>query len=306
MGAARFLKLGRGCTVVRCLVRESRAECTSEMEPKPRFTALFEKPPIVELALSVQFAPLTKLRVAHLGLLWRRLKEEFPNTEEHPPLLRSLDPLESRPAEFQWHVTTGVEVPRVWFLNEDGSQVIQVQPDRFAHNWRREEKKDATYPSFVALRDSFTAKLRTFVEFVDAEKLGSVEVDRCEITYVDHVPIGALPPHAGALGTLLGFWDPHYRDPSLGEPDSASCELGYRMTNDRGEPSGRIQLAVRPGRRRSDGKSVFVMQTTGHGPPLGRGVDGVLAFLDRCHDAILRLFLTVTRRELHEMWGRKT
>ncbi len=38
----------------------------------------FERPPVIEVVLSAQFAPLSELRVPHLGLLWNDYKSEFP------------------------------------------------------------------------------------------------------------------------------------------------------------------------------------------------------------------------------------
>ncbi|MCH7839452.1 MAG: hypothetical protein IID38_04355, partial [Planctomycetes bacterium] len=46
----------------------------------------FSDPPVVEVALSVQFDSLKKLRTPQLGLLWREFRDRFPVTEEHAPL----------------------------------------------------------------------------------------------------------------------------------------------------------------------------------------------------------------------------
>ena len=46
----------------------------------------FAKPPLAEVALSVQFEPLEKMRTPQIGLLWNDFRQRFPDTEEHPPL----------------------------------------------------------------------------------------------------------------------------------------------------------------------------------------------------------------------------
>lgn len=38
----------------------------------------FERPPVIETMLGVQFQPLPALRSAHLGAFWKTLGEEWP------------------------------------------------------------------------------------------------------------------------------------------------------------------------------------------------------------------------------------
>ena len=102
----------------------------------------FERPPVIEVALSVQFKRLEALRSAHLGLLWAKFRPEgFPRTEDHAPLEPAFERFDPNLLRTQ----LGIEVrasdlpplPRVWFLNEAGSELIQIQRDRFVHNWRK-------------------------------------------------------------------------------------------------------------------------------------------------------------------------
>ncbi|MGH7048593.1 MAG: hypothetical protein ACREE2_19635, partial [Stellaceae bacterium] len=46
----------------------------------------FDNRPVVETVLSAQFERLAAMRSVHFGLFWQRVKDEFPNTEEHPAL----------------------------------------------------------------------------------------------------------------------------------------------------------------------------------------------------------------------------
>jgi hypothetical protein len=54
----------------------------------------FDNPPIVETVLSAQFERLSAMRAVHFGLFWQRVKDGFPNSEEHPalsPVLEQID-----------------------------------------------------------------------------------------------------------------------------------------------------------------------------------------------------------------------
>lgn len=46
----------------------------------------FEKPPVVEVAASLQFDPIESLHAMRLGLLWARYRDRYPVVEMQPPL----------------------------------------------------------------------------------------------------------------------------------------------------------------------------------------------------------------------------
>ena len=104
----------------------------------------FEKPPVVEVVLGIQFSELRRYRTFHAGLLWgeKFRKAGFPKCVERP----SLDPAfetfgapgrnESR---LQLIQMPGPEVPRLWFINHDETELVQIQSDRFLHNWRKSQ-----------------------------------------------------------------------------------------------------------------------------------------------------------------------
>src|ERR1035437_1636199 len=100
----------------------------------------FENPPVVEVVLSIQFDPIVHLQTVQIGLLWAKFRREFPKVEERGPL----NPVVERfgaPASPKIGVRFEArEIPplaRVLFLNAPENQLVQVQPDRFIHNWRK-------------------------------------------------------------------------------------------------------------------------------------------------------------------------
>lgn len=268
----------------------------------------FAHPPVAELALSVQFTPLAGLGVAHLGLLWEQWRSDYPKTEHHPPINRATETYEKGATgllkRVSFELVSSFPVPRVWFLREDGAELLQVQQDRFVHNWRR--RGDNDYPSYTKLRRNFEERLGQFAAFLANEKLGPLDIDQCEITYVDHLPLGeGVLPNAGNLGRVFTFWEKDYSDGGLGAPEQSRCNLRFVMRNDSGTPVGRIHLNAQPSVSRLDGRQIFEVQTIGRGAPMGTGTVGALAFLDRAHDAVVKLFLGVTRPELQQTWGPK-
>src|SRR5215471_12534529 len=99
----------------------------------------YERPPVTEVALAIAFEELPDFTPAHSGLLWARFRDSYPRIEMQPLLQ-----IQSEPAPDAEQVQPSprleiVKAPHVrsWFLNRDGTQLIQVQRDMFARNWRR-------------------------------------------------------------------------------------------------------------------------------------------------------------------------
>src|SRR5687768_4818226 len=94
----------------------------------PRYT----HPPVVEVAISVQFDELTQFELVHFGLLWERLRDRYPRTEHHPPLPALVELFSARgPQGASLRFEEGFPIGRCWYLSEDRLRLIQVQPDRF-------------------------------------------------------------------------------------------------------------------------------------------------------------------------------
>ena len=266
----------------------------------------FTDPPVVEVALSLQYEPLTALRTPAMGLLWSEFRDRFPKDEEHAPL----DPVIERfGVKVPQKVGVRVEmmqkppVPRCWFLNEAGTELIQVQQDRFVHNWRKVGEGE-DYPRFEHVRDRFKRELRVFESFVRREKLGELVPTQCEVTYVNHIVAGRGWETHGQLGEVLRLFVPKYGGAFLPEPEDARMAVRYVIPGADGQPLGRLHVTLEPVYRREDSQAMLLMNLTARGRTEGEGLDGVLAFLDVGREWVVRGFAEVTTPQMHKIWGR--
>ncbi len=278
------------------------------MSARPAGLPEFANPPLVEVALSVQFAPLAKLRSAQIGALWAAIfRRDFPRTEEHMPLPASRE-------EFDRGVAPSVRVefsdrppvPRFWFLNEAGTELVQVQQDRFTRNWRKVGEGDA-YPRYERIREAFGGNLAALEGFLRQEELGELVIGQCEITYVNHVLVGDDQPvgHVAQLERLLALLRPGCaRLDSGGTLDDLTVRARYTFREAAGTPIGRLHVDAEPGTRRSDGRSLVVLKLTARGKPEGAGIEESLRFLDRGREWVGRAFLEVTLPEIQAFWSR--
>lgn len=111
----------------------------------------FDDPPLIEVVLSVQFEALAPIEFVDVLASFRsRLRDRYPQTEQHPPLPPAFEifgvPAPGAP-RLQIQLQTVPDLPRFWLLNEAGTEIIQLQNDRFVHNWRKVGSGDA-YPRY--------------------------------------------------------------------------------------------------------------------------------------------------------------
>ncbi len=268
----------------------------------------FERPPLEEVVLGTQFEKLHRLGAAQLGWIWHIFRDRFPKTSEHPPL----DPVFERfgTPPFQVKHTcqeTHALVPRLWFVAERETELIQVQQDRFIRNWRRVRPSDA-YPRYSQLRAAFAEDFGQFTRCVKEEGWGEVEPNQCEVTYVNVIQAGEGWEHHDELDRICALFAGHQTDPlpNLGRLEQGALRVSYVLEHGNGCPVGRLYVSIDPVFTALEARPAFRLLLTARGAPLGgRHLPGVLAFFDLAHEAIVRLFAAITTQEMHRIWGRR-
>lgn len=136
----------------------------------------YQKPPVVEVAVAVSFKRIPGFKVPHVGAFWKRLPDEFTEIEDH-----------AAPFSPGEHVDLNRLRLRTWFLTADGKRLIQLGDRSFVFNWRRLEDDPADYPEFDTIFPEFLRGLESFSDFLRAENLGELELERLELAYVNIV-----------------------------------------------------------------------------------------------------------------------
>lgn len=265
----------------------------------------FEAPPVVEVALSVKFKPLN-LATAHVGVLWERFRSQFPRVEDQPPLdLPTETPQERVPVQFSGQLRL-LSLPRMrsWFVSASGTQLLQVQHDLFAHNWRRNDTEE-TYPRFRSVKESFSQELETFRAFLLEQNLGEPEPVQCEVTYINHILAGGVWRSHEELHRVFTTWaEPNHE--FLPRPDDGRFLLRYVIPDSDGEFCGRLHVSTQPAFAEINGveKLLMAMTLTARGRPLGTGLAGAMEFLEVGHVWIVCGFADITTPDMHKEWRR--
>ncbi|MFO7907046.1 MAG: TIGR04255 family protein [Planctomycetota bacterium] len=264
----------------------------------------FQKPPVTEVVLGVQFEKLRSLQTPQLGYVWHSFRERFPQTEEQAPLdtvIERFGPQKDRRST-RLELSSVPPCPRLWFLNKSGTELVQVQLDRFIRNWRKQENTDE-YPRYRNLRKLFRQDFEAFCALVESEGWGTVEPNQCEVTYVNIIPAGEGWQDHSELDKVLTVFTKRYSDDWLGEPEKATVNLQF-VLREGDEPLGRLHIVANAVYHIPTNRPAIRLMLTARGKPEGDGMDGVMRFLDRGHREIVRGFASITKPEMHQVWER--
>lgn len=268
----------------------------------------FRQPPVNEVALSIQFAGLTAITAAHMGLFWARVRKKYPKISEHPPLDAAFEIFGASALRFtgqELKISTFLKppVPRVWFEEaDDGNELMQLQQDRIVHNWRRHSDSDV-YPRYDHVRKRLREDLEQFLSFLDEEALGTLKPNQCEVTYINLI---TLDPTADAhrevsrIMSIANAW-PEGKDlPVLENTLIQSRAVLHRD----GEPTCRLYLEMQPVVHAVTGAPAIRLQLVARGKPNGEDIHDAFALLDFAHEGIVNTFAAVTTPAMHKVWGR--
>lgn len=259
----------------------------------------FRKPPIVEVVTAVAFRRLP-LGVVPMGELVRDVfLEHFPKVEERPPHdppIERFGVVADGP-QFAFHAGPP-PLPRLWLTNEGEDELIQLQADWFACNWRRVEP-EAEYARWPSRRAAFVRWFQAFADHCESKGLGAPVPTQCEVTYLNQVSPGETWEKHGELHKVLNL---------ISEPPGEMVEQvrgawQWPIPSD-GAPIGRLHLSAEPAYRRADDSPIFTVNLTARGAPATPDLDGMLAFFNEGRRRIVTTFADVTTAEIQEEWER--
>ncbi|MCG3125777.1 MAG: hypothetical protein CHACPFDD_00604 [Phycisphaerae bacterium] len=272
---------------------------TSANPPLPDY----DSPPVIEVVCGFQFAPLDRFLATSFGLLWERFRAEYPICEQHPPLVQVTERLGQPIAEeSQVEFSSEFPLPRIFFVHRSPCWLIQVQNDRFLHNWRKQDEADA-YPRFPEVFGKFWAAWEQFLRFCDDEKLGTPRLNQLEVTYINHVVQGEGWDGMDTIGGVfpdIGWRTPRSFLPTL---ESVNWTASFALP----ETTGRLHASVRHAVRRRDSRAVLLCELTARGLPRRLDHDSVRNWFQLGREWIVRGFADLTGERIQtEIWKRRS
>jgi uncharacterized protein (TIGR04255 family) len=262
----------------------------------------YERPPVIEVVCGIQFEELKGLTAARVGAFWTGLRSEYPQTSSVPPLPHVIEgPIEPlhRPAQ-RLRLKPAV-LPRTFFIHTSKNWVIQIQADRFLHNWRN-ESGDQEYPRFPRVIERFQAHWSAFRDFCGAEEM-AITIDQLELTYINHVPRGDGWESLGEVGRI--FPDISWRRERrfLPVPEVVSWEAKFLLPGE----MGRLHVSVSPGVHQDTKQEVLLCELTARGMPSSSDDSALADWFQLGREWIVKGFADLASRDIQTtIWRRTT
>jgi len=238
-----------------------------------------------------------------MGWLWRsQYQSEFPIAQEQPSVEPGIEEFGVLVPPFEFRFESGVPLSRLWFLKDElGSEVLQVQRNWFARNWRRTVAK-MEYPRYKRVRRAFERDFGKLESFLGDEDLGKIVPTQCEVTYVNHIERGQVWSSPSEMGKIIRlFKSSEY---FLPPPEEVSLDANYVIPGPAEAPIGRLHIVTRPLYSVADHQPIIALTLTARGRPAMESSQGILEFLDLAHEWVVQGFTSVTSDAAHEEWGR--
>ncbi|MDX2016298.1 MAG: TIGR04255 family protein [Planctomycetota bacterium] len=254
-----------------------------------------QRPPVIEVVLGVQFAPIQGLSNGHLGLFWHRLRSGYPSADDAPPVPIELESFGDDP-EFG---APGIAIrqvsgdSRLRMRSDDGSRMVQIQNGWLLANWMK--MPNGAYPGYSGVLERLLDARERFEGFLKDEGLPPMAPAVWEVTYVDHI----------RRGTVWKDWAdvPKVVPGLLGS--CASSEGGLRAISGSwsfglGGGRGRMTVSLQTARTADDpATDLLLMQFSSRGPISNAGLEADLNFGQRVS---VETFMSVVAKDSLAYW----
>jgi hypothetical protein len=265
-------------------------EAIPDLPARPAGLPRYGNPPLREVAIAIVFQPLFGMTQGHVGQYWSLIRDRYPRSLDQPPI----DPLvegddAGRPL-FQFTIGPP-PLRRSWFISDDDERLVQLQSDRFVHNWRGQ---GSDYPHLDDLWRSFAERYVAFANWVNSEEIGTVEPYQLEVTYLNvisgeslsQILQGLNPPQADAFAEDIS--GPPLPRLELRYPIAGTASRGslYLHAFEREPNTQQVELTYRAALRSSS-------------------LDSLAEQVATARRLIVTHFTALTRTTLHEGWERR-
>jgi uncharacterized protein (TIGR04255 family) len=265
------------------------------MQHRPAHLPDFANPPLDEVVLGVQFAPVPGFTSVNVREVWDLFKDEFPNVQDHPrlhPIFETFGGTPPQPLGFPSFFMGGGSVGRVWFVSETENHLLQFQPDRFLANWRK-SPNDQPYPRYERIAETYEANLKKLTILFSNRFGHDLMINQAEITYINII-------HVNSFREAKNYFENwKYAAPELEGLNITTVEV---IQDGDEKPFARLIQEIQSAYS-LDGKKLFKMSLTFRGKPAGEDGTQAMNFLAQGRGQIVLKFKDMTTIDAHKFWG---
>jgi uncharacterized protein (TIGR04255 family) len=262
----------------------------------------FDKPPVTEMVVGVEFADLSGLIIPHFGLFWALIQDKYPNCAVKEPAPSRIEIFEGQnKQEIKFNIPIiGPPPVRCWYSDIQMTWLLQLQQDRFIQNWRK-TASDQTYSHYAHVRRRFEKEFQRFQEFIKKQQLGALQIRQCEVSYVNQIELEKEPGVPLELAEISPYLSAQKRGDFLPAPDGITLNTSYVIP----EYRGRLYIGAQTVFRHFDAKEILHVTVSAKVIPISQDYSEVLNALDLGHEWAVRGFTEFTSDKMHRLWERR-
>lgn len=261
----------------------------------------FDKPPVIEMVIGVEFADLVGLSIPHFGLFWGQIQDKYPLCavkEPAPSRIEIFEGQHKQEVKLNFPILGPPQI-RCWYSNNQQTWLLQLQQDRFIQNWRK-TASDQTYSHYSRVRGRFEKEFQRFQEFVKKQNLGALLIRQCEVSYVNHIEPGEKTGTPSDLAEIFPYLSAWKQGDFLPAPDGIGLNTSYVIPENR----GRLYIGAQTAFRHLDAKEILQMTVSAKVIPISQDYSEILNALDLGHEWAVRGFTDFTSDKMHRLWER--
>jgi uncharacterized protein (TIGR04255 family) len=258
------------------------------------------RPPINEVVFSVGLARQVALSGPQLPAILGKWFSEHPRVETAPPYEIPPEPAELIGA-FQAPSLQLItqQIPRYWLISPDDQELVQVQPDYLALNWRFRNEANH-YPGYREMKRRFSDLLETTRAGLSLHQ-GTFKPARAELTYINVIRPGALWSSHEDTHKLINAVLP-----SGAVYEQLSFAYSRQLATRSDKFTGRLHVTVTPVVDWIKREPQLNINFTARSADFKNAdVEPILAFMDLAHSEIEDSFKRLFSEEARSAWGLK-
>jgi uncharacterized protein (TIGR04255 family) len=243
----------------------------------------FDNPPVSEVVLGRTFLPRPDFLLPYYGAFWERVKKRFPRTEHAAPIFdgnMGSDPY---------------FLPRVWFVAEDATTLLQLQNDRLHFNWRQMDGAQK-YVRFPRIQRECLDVWAAFEEFVLEMTDQALQPQQAELSYVNIITVNGAVDTVDLFERAIKDYKCDHKDRFLPRPKNVNYSQSFSL------PSGKdmLNVSIAPVRKKGSNSPALRLNLTVNGPCGAE--DTFEDWSQTSHDFLVQAFKDLTTPIMHEQW----
>lgn len=261
---------------------------------RPKHLPDFADPPLDEVVLGVQFAPVAPYSSVHARDIWELFSNEYPAVEEQPllhPQFETFGGANIQP-NIQFQIGNPQVGSRLWFVSTDDSHLLQFQRDRFLTNWRR-RPINGPYPRYEKIAKRFENSLIILGNHLKDKFSYYMDINQAEATYINIIQVDNFSD--------VGNWFSLWNDGIL-NIEGVNASFSEVIKDENGKPHARLFHEIQSVFSIDGKHRAFKLTLTFRGKPAHNDIESAIGFLSKGREAIVLRFKQITTNRAHQMW----